>query len=239
MICVDWSAGAADPNYVRAAVNTRLVGKQVAILVEKINESIGKSITERTHVVGFSLGAHVAGFAGTQLKNLSRITGLDPAGPLFEGYDGKVRLDKTDANYVDVIHSNGESLIVGGFGTWEPIGHVDFYPNGGRAQRGCQHFLVGGLYDFIYSYQGNDTSTYRYLCNHRRAYKFFTDSISPKCYFTSYPCENYDKFQAGECFDCNKGQECGRLGYYSNQAKGRGSLFLLTRDEEPFCGKFI
>ena len=168
MICVDWSAGAADPNYVRAAVNTRLVGKQVAILVENINESIGKSITPRTHIVGFSLGAHVAGFAGTQLKNLSRITGrfivgmiessvhtwpfsgLDPAGPLFEGYDGKVRLDKNDADYVDVIHSNGESLIVGGFGTWEPIGHVDFYPNGGRAQRGCQHFLVGGLYDFIY-----------------------------------------------------------------------------------------
>ena len=75
VICVDWSAGAADPNYVRAAVNTRLVGKQVAILVEKINESIGKSITQRTHIVGFSLGAHVAGFAGTQLKNLSRITG--------------------------------------------------------------------------------------------------------------------------------------------------------------------
>ena len=76
--------------------------------------------------------------------------GLDPAGPLFEGYDGKVRLDKGDADYVDVIHSNGESLIVGGFGTWEAIGHVDFYPNGGRAQRGCQHFLVGGLYDWIY-----------------------------------------------------------------------------------------
>ena len=31
MICVDWAAGAVDPNYVRAAVNTRLVGKQVII----------------------------------------------------------------------------------------------------------------------------------------------------------------------------------------------------------------
>ena len=31
MICVDWAAGAVDPNYVRAAVNTRLVGKQVRI----------------------------------------------------------------------------------------------------------------------------------------------------------------------------------------------------------------
>ena len=29
MFCVDWAPGAADPNYVRAAVNTRLVGKQV------------------------------------------------------------------------------------------------------------------------------------------------------------------------------------------------------------------
>ena len=29
VFCVDWAPGAADPNYVRAAVNTRLVGKQV------------------------------------------------------------------------------------------------------------------------------------------------------------------------------------------------------------------
>jgi hypothetical protein len=76
--------------------------------------------------------------------------GLDPAGPLFEGYDTSVRLDKSDANYVDVIHSNGEAIYVGGFGIAEPIGHVDFYPNGGRAQRGCSNIVVGGLYDFIY-----------------------------------------------------------------------------------------
>ena len=84
------------------------------------------------------------------MKNLSRITGLDPAGPLFEGYTSNVRLDKTDADFVDVIHSNGDSLIIGGLGAWEPIGHVDFYPNGGKAQRGCQNLLIGGLYDFIY-----------------------------------------------------------------------------------------
>ena len=86
----------------------------------------------------------------TQCVNILVFLGLDPAGPLFEGYEPYVRLDKSDASYVDVIHSNGESLIVGGFGTWEPIGHVDFYPNGGRAQRGCQHLIIGGLYDFIY-----------------------------------------------------------------------------------------
>ena len=79
VICVDWSAGAADPNYVRAAVNTRLVGRQVALLIKSINESFGQNINSRTHIVGFSLGAHVAGFTGSHLKGngktLSRITG--------------------------------------------------------------------------------------------------------------------------------------------------------------------
>jgi triacylglycerol lipase len=135
-VCVDWAAGAVDPNYVRAAVNTRLVGKQVALLIKAINLEFG-DINNSTHLVGFSLGAHVSGFVGKELRNLSRITGgsqelrhqhsssgagLDPAGPLFEGYSPKVRLDKTDADYVDVIHSNGDSLIIGGLGAWEPIG---------------------------------------------------------------------------------------------------------------------
>jgi len=234
VICVDWAAGAVDPNYVRAAVNTRLVGKQVALLIDSINKE-GITINNNTHLVGFSLGAHVSGFVGKELKNLSRITGLDPAGPLFEGYSPKVRLDKSDADYVDVIHSNGDSLIIGGLGAWEPIGHVDFYPNGGRAQRGCQNLLIGGLYDFIYSYSTKNES-YRYLCNHRRAYKLFTDSISPKCKFTAFPCDSYEKFESGQCFACNSEVgECGELGYRSNESPGRGSLYLLTREEEPFC----
>lgn len=42
--------------------------------------------------------------------------GLDPAGPLFESQHIKARLDSSDANFVDVIHSNGENLILGGLG---------------------------------------------------------------------------------------------------------------------------
>lgn len=33
--------------------------------------------------------------------------------------------------------------------------------------------------------------------------------------------------------------ECGQLGYYSDKAPGRGSLYLLTREDEPFCGEVI
>lgn len=69
-MCVDWSPGSAIPNYVRAAANTRLVGRQLAKLVRNLNVSLDK-----VHMIGFSLGAHVAGFAGAELKNVSRITG--------------------------------------------------------------------------------------------------------------------------------------------------------------------
>lgn len=123
----------------------------------------------KTHLVGFSLGAHVAGFAGAELGNLSRITGkpklpkirrrksspsfiqgLDPAGPLFESQDPRARLDQTDAEFVDVIHSNGENLILGGLGSYQPMGHVDFYPNGGRMQKGCSNIFVGAVSDIIW-----------------------------------------------------------------------------------------
>ena len=38
------------------------------------------------------------------------ISALDPAGPLFEDYEIDVRIDATDANYVDVIHTDGDNF---------------------------------------------------------------------------------------------------------------------------------
>lgn len=58
------------PNYVRAAANTRLVGRQLAKLIRSLDVPL-----EKVHMIGFSLGAHVAGFAGAELGNVSRITG--------------------------------------------------------------------------------------------------------------------------------------------------------------------
>lgn len=75
IICVDWENGATIPNYVRAAANTRLVGKQLAILLSGLEKYVNLSV-RNVHMIGFSLGAHVAGFAGSELKNLSRITGI-------------------------------------------------------------------------------------------------------------------------------------------------------------------
>lgn len=81
--------------------------------------------------------------------NFGIISGLDPAAPLFEGYSTKARLDPSDADFVDVIHSNGDSLLYGGLGAFDAMGHVDYYPNGGKFQAGCSNIFVGAISDLI------------------------------------------------------------------------------------------
>ena len=73
--------------YWQSAVNARVVGAQVNVLVSNL---INLDIIDVSnfHLVGHSLGAHVMGYAGKDfnLENdfkLPRITGLDPAGPMF------------------------------------------------------------------------------------------------------------------------------------------------------------
>lgn len=60
------------------------------------------------------------------------LSGLDPAGPYFTTVQTSFRLDESDAQYVDVIHTNA-----GVKGTIHASGHTDFWPNGGSIQPGC------------------------------------------------------------------------------------------------------
>lgn len=58
---------------------------------------------------------------------------MDPAGPLFKKWPKSLKLDASDAEFVDVIHTDA-----GIFGYPTPIGHVDFWPNQGISpQPGC------------------------------------------------------------------------------------------------------
>lgn len=249
----------------QAAANTQLVGKQIANLINHINQNLNFEPKDY-HLIGFSLGAHIAGFAGSGIKNISRITGLDPASPLFEGYSIRARLDPSDAIFVDVIHSNGDSFLKGrlnrfptfnlkssliwhlcglpnssnffdynrkficcspgGLGSFQAMGHVDFYPNGGRVQVGCNSVLMGALTDILYG-------KWQSLCHHRRAFRFFIDSLVEKCKFHSFACESYDKFLKGECFSCgDSGRRCANMGYYASNLNGeKGKFYLMTRNK--------
>lgn len=73
---------------------------------------------------------------------LGRITGLDPAEPHFSKAQRPVRLDRTAADYVDIVHTDASAFIRGGLGMTESIGHVDYFPNGGTDQPGCGKSVV-------------------------------------------------------------------------------------------------
>ncbi|XP_040077184.1 pancreatic triacylglycerol lipase isoform X1 [Ixodes scapularis] len=148
IITVDWGKTHSFFYPWTAAYDTALVGKLLALLVHSLMNRFPKAISASSiHAIGQSFGAHVASFFAKHFKNdtgllVGRITGLDPAAPYFEGHN--VHLSNTDAEFVDVIHTsagkNHYSLRNGDLGFRSPIGHVDFYPNGGtRVQPGCEY----------------------------------------------------------------------------------------------------
>ena len=70
--------------------------------------------------------------------------GLDPAGPFFSLNDTETRLDASDGDFVDIIHTDGGTLTGNELGFLPPIGHIDFYPNGGKTQPGCKNVELSG-----------------------------------------------------------------------------------------------
>lgn len=219
VIIIDWSGGAKQLSYIKAAGNTALVGRQASLLVQRLIEnSRGALGPDLVHMVGFSLGGQIAGFFARHFKEttgkvIGRITPLDPAAPLFDNTSSSVS-DK-DAAYVDVIHtSGGDMIVVGQLGIEKPVGHVDFYPNGGKMQPGCKPLDIA--------------------CDHLRAPAFFLESIRNKqCLFQSTQCQGgYRAFEKGQC---QKGGQSGLMGYFSNTAVGRGIQTLVTNAKPNYC----
>jgi pimeloyl-ACP methyl ester carboxylesterase len=114
--------------YTTSAMETHALGWAVGMVLAQLDKSY--TSTQNIHIIGHSLGAHIAGRAGHTFlnltyKRLARITGLDPALPCFEKDSWLAGISSNDAKFVDVIHSN-----IGVFGQIGPLGDVDFYSNG-------------------------------------------------------------------------------------------------------------
>ena len=77
---MDWSAGSDTLNYVLAAGRVEAVGLFVGLQLNWMRD-IGQLNFANVHLIGFSLGAHIAGFAGKNTGGqLNTIIGLDPTG---------------------------------------------------------------------------------------------------------------------------------------------------------------
>jgi len=224
--------------YLDAAMNAIHAGQYVGLILAALAKR--SSIDFNIHLAGHSLGAHLVGIAGRSYekatgKKVARVTGLDPAGPSF--IDGPIveadpelfknRLNKNDAEFVDIIHSQGSlSPAVlhydSKFGDLNPLGHADFYPDGGETQENCQVLLplskVG--------------------CSHERGFHYFINSIQEPDLFPSYECSSLDECrQARSIFSGVDSRGEGRPDSYMGEKSidyktERSKLYFLKLDKD-------
>ncbi|XP_015249894.1 PREDICTED: lipoprotein lipase-like isoform X2 [Cyprinodon variegatus] len=231
VVVVDWLSSAQN-HYAVAAEKTKAVGKEIACFIDWMEESTNMPL-DKLHLIGYSLGAHVAGFAGSHARNkVGRITGLDPAGPDFEGEHANRRLSPDDANFVDVLHTFSRDSLGLGIGMQQPVGHVDIYPNGGSFQPGCNlrdaleniaNFGILAINDAV-------------KCEHERSIHLFIDSLlNVQEPAKAYQCGSNDMFDRGMCLSCRKGR-CNKLGYNASKVRKLRSvqMFTKTRASKPF-----
>ncbi|XP_064922989.1 pancreatic lipase-related protein 2 isoform X1 [Columba livia] len=234
-IAVDWKDGAKG-SYVSAVNNIRVIGAEVAYFIKILQEEFRYSFGN-IHIIGHSLGAHAAGEAGRRIPGIRRITGLDPAGPYFEGTPPEVRLDPSDADFVDVIHSNAAHFPAFGFGIYNTTGHLDFYPNGGTFMPGCTDLIPEMKLNELEATIAADATVIG-GCHHSRSHEFYCQSILHPTGYLGYLCESYEFFKAGHCFPCSQ-ERCPMMGYYADRFPDRLKMvnqkyFLNTAANPPF-----
>ncbi|KAG8440349.1 hypothetical protein GDO86_006195 [Hymenochirus boettgeri] len=232
--CVDWSGGSRTL-YTKAANNIRVVGAEVAYFIDILLNNFGYS-PSNVHVIGHSLGAQAAGEVGKRRSGISRITGLDPAEPYFQNTPIEVRLDPSDARFVDVIHTDAAPMIPNlGFGMSQVAGHIDFFPNGGEEMPGCKKNALSQIIDIDGIWQGTRDFV---ACNHLRSYKYYINSILKHDGFVGFPSSSFSSFSTGSGFPCPSGG-CPLMGHYADMYLGVTSsnqkFYLNTGDENDFA----
>lgn len=250
-LVVDWTKGAAfkiNHPYSSAAANVITVGRQLGLLLH--NMIVLKKVeASNIHLVGHSLGAHVAHYASIWLRNLSlsyphksdstdwipgRITGLDPAAPQFQGHPG-THLVKEDAAFVDVIHtaaigpgSEVYNLLRGRLGMSQLVGSVDFFPNGGTTpQPACaKEIAISRFFSFP--------------CSHIEALTYFKLSLfsdgrahtKDEMIYPSHSCNSTLQIEAANDTSVDRVTDdpvnTGSMGMQAINFKGRGRQCLTT-----------
>ncbi|XP_044010092.1 pancreatic triacylglycerol lipase-like, partial [Aphidius gifuensis] len=207
VILIDWSSISKE-KYFKAVNASYSIGYKVAEFIDffKIIKNI--SLND-VHILGHSLGAHIAGYAGYFLNGkIGRITAMDPAAPFFEYPKIMNGVERYHAKFVDVIHTCGGPLSPG---YKAEIGHCDYYPNGGKCkQPGCT--------------KKNDPT-----CSHQRAYQYMIESIINPHGFLAIKCDKWKNYKKGKC----NSKIAVFMGENVSQ-KIRGQFYLETNNATPF-----
>ncbi|XP_018014109.1 phospholipase A1 member A-like isoform X2 [Hyalella azteca] len=228
VIAVQWASG---DNFTELAYNETSdtvpgIGAAVSRLLTTLQAVRGLDYT-RLHAIGLNLGAHIAGFAAKNSPYpFGRITGLDPASKRYLHTSSKERLDKSDALYVDIMHTNScnnWNKWYDCFGIYMSIGHTDFWPNGGFFQPVCSK---------TESHHAGDGSL---RCDHTIVTEYFIESFDydiTSTKFLARPAKNYHAY----CFD--PVIHCGPLPQYMGilaDSGSSGDYYLNTTSVAPYA----
>ncbi|XP_052853460.1 phospholipase A1 [Drosophila gunungcola] len=211
VISLDFPKLVKSPCYSEAVHNAKYVGRCTAHFLTTLLERKLVAI-EGLHLIGFGLGAHVAGFVGNLMTkyHLEHITGLDPAKPYYLVNDTAEKLDRSDAKFVDVVHTDVMMM-----GLLEALGHVDFYVNMGVTQPNCGAF--------------NNMDTH--YCYHNRSAEYYAESITTPIGFIGYFCPNFKSFATGVCVPK---EDTETMGFHAHP-QARGRYFLDTNKSPPYA----
>lgn len=168
VVLVDWSAASMTWNYPTVADKiVPKVAKNVSneILWMQQQFSIQRS---QIQLAGHSLGAHIMGQTAEilqkdKLGKISNITGIDPAGPLYDDLFDNGRLSKDDAHYVRCIFTDPGLL--------------------GTSVKNCTENL------FPCS-KSNCTNKVNSAARHNRAKKLFIDMLHGRAYLSTEPVKD-------------------------------------------------
>ncbi|XP_060657244.1 pancreatic triacylglycerol lipase-like isoform X1 [Drosophila nasuta] len=209
VISVDFGPLVRHPCFKEAILNALLISE---CLGQLINNLVNPGIINKDdlHLIGFSLGAQVAGQTANYVNHtLHHITGLDPAKPLFVVTHDRHRLNREDAKFVDIIHTNPAER-----GILKPMGHADFYVNfRDGEQPGCENHKSPGS------------------CSHNRAPEYYAESIASENGFWGIKCNNWHPHAFGRCTL----QQTQALMGYPASPNNSGTYFLETYANPPFA----
>ena len=123
-------------------------------------------------------------------------------------------------DFLELNFSYSGDVGAGFASTLEPIGMVDFYPNGGFNMPGC-------TWTFWVS-----------ACDHMKTLDYYVDSVNNRNnpdYLASTKCQSYEEFQAGFC---NAGEKLPMGEALTldmiNESNGPMKFYLNTNANPPF-----
>ncbi|CAK1543642.1 unnamed protein product [Leptosia nina] len=203
----------ATVHYFLATRLMRPVGKHVAEILANLTQS-GLN-PAKLELLGFSLGGQTVSYIAKHYyiltgKKISRITALEPAGPCFRFLNSTDRLDRSNADFVQVVHTN-----IDGYGMANPMGHIDFYVNGGEYQPADLNFFPC-------------TAT----CSHFRVLTLWAVAMKNSRKFIAIKCDTIQEARDSSCYD-KVPLVTNVMGLEVDESK-HGVFYLSTSKSYPF-----